>query len=208
MGADGFDLATLGVDLDAIADHVGIDRFHLVTHATGGMVGVRYAMADDQRLLSLVLTDASSATMVGSRLTATSSWLGWSRSGRGPSSMPPCASRWAPSSFDWTIILTATLVWQIVHQCFELGDPTTLARFIRDFYYDPDPQVAGLRRITCPTLVLVGEHDLALIKPSRLMAAEIPGAQLVVVPGAGHMTAIEAPAETASDIATFLSTHS
>ena len=66
-GADGFDLGTLGADLDAVADHLGIDRFHLVTHATGGMVGVRYAMADDQRLLSLVLTDASSATMVGSR---------------------------------------------------------------------------------------------------------------------------------------------
>src|SRR5271163_1691211 len=40
--ADGpLDVDTLGDDVAALADHLGYERFHLVSHATGGMVAVR-----------------------------------------------------------------------------------------------------------------------------------------------------------------------
>ncbi|MHB0966811.1 MAG: alpha/beta fold hydrolase [Bellilinea sp.] len=54
---------------------------------------------------------------------------------------------------------------------------------------------AELHRITAPTLVLVGELDI--LKPrmySEVIAREIPGAQLVVVPGSGHALCLEKPA--------------
>lgn len=51
---------------------------------------------------------------------------------------------------------------------------------------------AGLRRLTCPTAVVVGEHDGPCRAPSAYLAATIPGARLVVVPGAGHFTNLEA----------------
>jgi pimeloyl-ACP methyl ester carboxylesterase len=44
-----------------------------------------------------------------------------------------------------------------------------------------------------PTLVLVGADDLLLREPSDRLAAAIPGARLVVVPGAGHSPQLEAP---------------
>lgn len=49
--------------------------------------------------------------------------------------------------------------------------------------------------IRVPTLVVVGEHD-APTPPAvaRAMAEAIPGARLVVVRGAGHMTPLEDPA--------------
>ncbi len=52
----------------------------------------------------------------------------------------------------------------------------------------------SLPSIRCPTLVLVGEHD-AYIPPelSAEMAAAIPGARLVVVPGSGHLSTLEQP---------------
>lgn len=53
---------------------------------------------------------------------------------------------------------------------------------------------AGLGSIALPTTVLVGTHDL--LTPPRLgraLAAAIPGADLVVLPGAGHMLPVEDP---------------
>jgi 3-oxoadipate enol-lactonase len=51
-----------------------------------------------------------------------------------------------------------------------------------------------LAQITVPTLVLVGEQD-ALTPPTvaREYAAHIPGAQLVVIPQAGHLSNLEQP---------------
>jgi len=48
--------------------------------------------------------------------------------------------------------------------------------------------------IRVPTLVVCGEHD-ALTPPevARRLAAEVPGAQVGLVPGAGHLTPLEAP---------------
>lgn len=51
-----------------------------------------------------------------------------------------------------------------------------------------------LSDITIPTLVISGEHDV--ISPPEEMkgfAAQIPGAQFVEIPGAGHMVPLEAP---------------
>lgn len=52
----------------------------------------------------------------------------------------------------------------------------------------------GLSRIDVPTLVLVGEDD-KLIPPehSREIAAAVPHAELVVIPGSGHSTTLEEP---------------
>ena len=44
-----------------------------------------------------------------------------------------------------------------------------------------------------PTLVLVGEQDAPFLKPSRRMADAIPGAELVVIPDAGHSPQFESP---------------
>ena len=41
-------------------------------------------------------------------------------------------------------------------------------------YNDPDPMVEGLQQISVPTLLLIGEFDWVFIKPTELMAKEIP----------------------------------
>jgi pimeloyl-ACP methyl ester carboxylesterase len=56
---------------------------------------------------------------------------------------------------------------------------------------DSRPHLAA---ISCPTMVLVGEQDVAT--PPHLadeMVAEIPGARLVSIPHCGHLSAIERP---------------
>mgnify|MGYP000620959564 CR=1 FL=1 len=55
-----------------------------------------------------------------------------------------------------------------------------------------DDVTGRLRQIAVPTLVIVGEEDRALPPAkSRAIAAGIPGARLVTVPGAGHLPCVE-----------------
>src|SRR5262249_45103095 len=52
-----------------------------------------------------------------------------------------------------------------------------------------------LRSIRCPTLIIAGEEDTTQATPgnSESMAASIPGAGLVRIPGCGHSSPLEAP---------------
>jgi proline iminopeptidase len=61
-----------------------------------------------------------------------------------------------------------------------------------------------LAEIGCPTLVLVGAFDL-ICGPTqgRLIAGAVPGAELVIVPDAGHFIAAEAPEAFADEIVKF-----
>ncbi len=58
-------------------------------------------------------------------------------------------------------------------------------------------QQGTLSKCRVPTLVLCGEHDeLCPVKRHQIMAEMIPGAELRVLPTAGHLPTLEAPAET------------
>lgn len=55
--------------------------------------------------------------------------------------------------------------------------------------------VPTLSRITCPTLVVVGEQDqITPLAEAKAMQAGIPGARLAIVPGTGHLPNLESPA--------------
>lgn len=68
---------------------------------------------------------------------------------------------------------------------------------------DSRPWLADIR---CPTLVMVGDGD-QLTPPEQAaeIAGGIPGATLVTVPGCGHLSTLERPAETAEALVRWLS---
>jgi 2-succinyl-6-hydroxy-2,4-cyclohexadiene-1-carboxylate synthase len=61
-----------------------------------------------------------------------------------------------------------------------------------------------LPEITCPTLVLVGEHDAKFVDVGKLMAAKMPRATLVIVPDAGHTVHLERPEAWLAAVGSFL----
>ena len=64
--------------------------------------------------------------------------------------------------------------------------------------------IESLPDIKVPTMVLVGENDQPFIGASQYMAAKIPGARLVTLPGAGHAANIDQPEAFNDAVRSFL----
>jgi pimeloyl-ACP methyl ester carboxylesterase len=68
----------------------------------------------------------------------------------------------------------------------------------------PDQQET-LRAVTVPTLVLCGRHDtLCPVERHELMHALVPGSDLIVVEGAGHLPTLEQPEATTAALERWL----
>jgi 3-oxoadipate enol-lactonase len=65
-----------------------------------------------------------------------------------------------------------------------------------------------LARIACPTLIIVGDEDqLTPRADSELMHQEIVRSQLVVLPGAGHLSSVEIPDRFSAALENFLTSN-
>lgn len=66
---------------------------------------------------------------------------------------------------------------------FEAAQTAELLQLMLD---EPHIEASSLSAIHCPTTIMVGEHDCIEPAETRAIVDAIPGARLVVVPGAGH----------------------
>jgi 3-oxoadipate enol-lactonase len=68
------------------------------------------------------------------------------------------------------------------------------------------PDMPALKKLTMPTLVVVGNDDKADFKAiAAHLADEIEDSELVVVPGAGHLVGLDQPEELNALLLEFLS---
>ncbi len=72
---------------------------------------------------------------------------------------------------------------------------------VQELVHDLAPR---LRTLDVPALVIVGDRDGGSLEPSRALAAALPRAQLVVVPGAGHVVNLAQPAAFNAALSGFL----
>jgi pimeloyl-ACP methyl ester carboxylesterase len=177
------------VDLAEVLDDASVERCHLVGMSLGGLDAVAAAGRMPERLHSLVLVDA---------------WLpveamsGWSAPFLLAREQGADVARRA-----WLadpLFAPARELPAVASRIEEIVNANDLSAFT-------GPQARGLGRavveaagrITTPTLVVVGDHDLPeFVETARWLAATVPGARgnaLAVVPGAGHMLPMERPAE-------------
>ncbi len=207
----GYDIETMQGDIDALADHLGLDKFHLLGHSTGGMIAVRYAMTRSDRLLSLMLTNCGSSTNFSNKDAATNaaameflamsfenfSWpqiVAGLKMKSGPLFAGVAAAANSAEMFDKALALMSA------------GNGKNIAQFVRRFYNDPDPKIEGLKNISCPTLIISAELDWYFSEPSKIMAQHIPNNQHIDGKSMGHMTALEAPQWLVQQLTNFLST--
>ncbi len=218
----GYDEVTMGDDFTALADHLKLDKFHLLSHATGGMYAARYGIRHSDRLLSLILTDTGSETqpkpfhadgrevteeeLEQRRKLAEQARQEWAA--KPPPSYVERRTMWRDGRGVFTFKMAehpySDRMYEIQDAWAQRRNQAAMVEFMQTFYSDPDPMAEGLKDVSCPTLLLVGEFDWTFIKPTELMAANIPDNRHVVMRGCGHMTAIEAPKWTAHELLDFL----
>lgn len=72
--------------------------------------------------------------------------------------------------------------------------PVFLNRLAKMWRSYPYLERSRLKEIRCPTLIVAGDQDFIPQAQTLHIAKEIPGAQLMIVPGAGHGTFRQRPA--------------
>jgi 3-oxoadipate enol-lactonase len=198
----GYDMDTLADDAAALIEALGAAPCHFVGLSMGGFVGMRLAVHRPALLRSLTLMETSADP-------------------EPPENVPRyralgLVARWI------SLRLVAGPVMRIMFGRRFLEDPAREAerrewrerlignhrigihRALRGVI-ERDGVYERLDRVDLPTLVLVGDQDVATT-PARAerIAARIPGARLVTIPGAGHTATVEEPEAVNRELRAFL----
>ncbi|MDO9378337.1 MAG: 3-oxoadipate enol-lactonase [Nocardioidaceae bacterium] len=184
-------------DVLALADRLGIDRFHYVGLSLGGAVGQELALQAPDRLrsLSLVCTAATFGSAFADRAARVrDEGMGWLvESTRGRWFTPGIAGDEAAHADDVLAAFAATSPAGYAAAC------DALARF--------DTR-GWLEQVRTPTMVVSGAEDPAT-PPSagEVLAAGIDGATFHVVEHASHLASVEQPEVVTDLIRTHLEAH-
>ncbi len=108
----------------------------------------------------------------------------------GPSGV---AREMMPKLLGKTTHETNTTAEATVRRLIKQQSPTAIRNAIDRMMHRPD-STPLLAQVSVPTLVITGaEDEMIPVEESRRIASAVPGAQLVVVPGAGHLANLEQP---------------
>jgi 3-oxoadipate enol-lactonase len=196
-------------DVVGLVDALGWDRCVLLGHSMGGMVAQTAVLAAPERFDGLVLMDTShrglrvdpglvelgvaiARTEGIAAVMAAQDALGGEEAVLGTSAHERLlASRPGYREFSQRKMLASSPAMYVA-MLSAIADPDGVDRL---------PELGA---IAVPTLVLVGEQDAPFLKPSRRMADAIPGAELAVVPDAGHSPQFESTEQWWKALSTFL----
>ena len=181
-------------DLEGLARHLQLDRFHLVGTAAGGIVALDYALSFAQRLRSLVVANSIGGV-------EDQDYQGLQRRLRPPqfAALPPQLRELGPS--------------------YRAANPQGEARWIELEHLSNATRLPAqatrnrlsfslLETITLPALLLSGDADL-YTPPAvlRLFAARIRNSRSVVIGECGHSAYWEQPEVFNREVLAFLGKH-
>lgn len=194
---------TMADDIANLLTALGIEKAHVFGRSMGGMISQELALNHPERVMGLV--------------------LGCTHSGgsHGPSAAPEVLAALTDTSGSeedrtrrsWTFTMTpgwesnalaVKAAEEDLHAKMTIPFPADLLmqHFAAIQQYDTYDRLPSLK---APALVITGDADrLILPEHSRVIAERIPGAELRVLKGAGHLFFNEQPRETATIIREFL----
>jgi pimeloyl-ACP methyl ester carboxylesterase len=187
---------TAADDLLALLDQLGLDRVHVIGTAAGGFVALDFALSYPKRVRSLVV-----ANSIGGVQDADFLELG--RRIRPPQfdALPPEFRELGPSYRAGNA--AGTQRWVDFEKMSRAPGPPAAPQPLRNRI-----TFALLETIQAPTLLLTGDADLYAPPPVlRLFAARIKGAEVSIVPEAGHSTYWEQPELFNRAVLNFLGKH-
>lgn len=193
--------------VNALATHLGVDRFVLAGNSMGGAVSLAYAMKHPERLDGLVLVDAAG-------------WPGERNAGPPPLVFALLNNDIARSlmklidprllardglkaAYIDPALINEALVDRYANLAMAEGHRDVL--LTQDSRANPPWTPQSFQQIRTPTLVMTGEKDAIIpADNSRAIAAAIPGAYLVTYPEGGHVPMEQLPDQTVQHLRAFI----
>jgi pimeloyl-ACP methyl ester carboxylesterase len=198
----GYEIANMAVDAIGLLDHLQLPAVHLLGFSMGGAIAQEIAIRYADRIDRLVLF----GTFCGGVWAEPASYSVFKRLLVTENQTPEEAARqaWPVTYSPDYLAANAGAAEQQMRRELEHPTPMFVARLqmeaLRTFNSYRD-----LPRISAPTLVATGTHDV-LVKPrnSKILASRIPSARLELLADLGHRAIWEAPEEIADLIGDFV----
>ncbi len=185
-------------DLAALLEILKIRRAHIAGISYGGEVAQAFALEYPGMTQSLILADTVSEVRADLRLVI-ESWVDALRSG------DPLAffNVTVPWNFSPEFIRENPLIMEDAKKRYASLDYPAIIRLCECFIEVDFTKRLG--EIQVPTCIIVGERDLLKgLEYAKILRANIPHAELHVLPGCGHATCWERAAEFNSILLGFL----
>jgi pimeloyl-ACP methyl ester carboxylesterase len=185
-------------DLEALASHLGLDRFVVVGCAVGAMTAVHYAAAHPERVAALVLSNPGIRTREAACEALTQRAAAVRRDGMEAAVPAIVDGAFAGCPDD---AARARFVDR-----FRAQDPALYAAVIEGMLHAD--VTADLARIRCPTLLVPGSRD-RLLPPEHAeeIKRHLPSAELTIVEGGAHFIPYQRPVEFAGLVEGFIARH-
>jgi len=174
-------------DLRRVLDHYGVRRAHLVGLSMGGRIAMRFYFLHPARVATLTLCD----THRGFASLTAAQRAEYIRLRREPLDQGAEPRDIAPIVVPTLLAPAASPAAR--RQLLESMKALRKASYLKSLEATVNQDTVGnLAAITVPTHFVVGEHDrLTTVTLARAMTAEVRGAELTVIPDAGHLSNIE-----------------
>jgi pimeloyl-ACP methyl ester carboxylesterase len=188
-------------DLYALMDHLSIPKAILCGLSMGGYIALRAVERNPERVLGLVLCDTKSeGDSNEAKVKRANSIKFVKANGMKFYAQDYVKIVFAQASFD----KHAEAV-KMIQSIVERTAPLSIFGSLLALAGRTDT-TASLPMIKCPALVLVGEKDTVTpVAAAQILADNIQGAEMAVIPGAGHLSNMENPPEFNKHLVQFIS---
>ena len=192
--AEGATRDDYGAAILAAMDALGVERAHICGLSLGGVIAIAMHAAAADRCASLILADTFAVPPDGAGITERSI----AASHAGP------MRDFAEARADFLLAQPADpAVRAEVVETMAAIDPAAYRLGVEAVWMADQRDSAAAIRV--PTLVLCGTEDRPTPPAlSAELAALIPGSRIAMIPGAGHLTNLERPAEFNQTVDDFL----
>jgi pimeloyl-ACP methyl ester carboxylesterase len=150
-------------DLNALLDNLNLKSCYVIGWSDGGINGLLLAIRHPDKVKKLAVTGAN---------------------------LWPDTTAVDPFIYKWAMKMNITASDSLKKMKVPSPGLKNELKLLHLLSYEPHIKAEDLHKITCPTLVIGGDHDVILPQHTMLIAQNIPESYLWIIPNSGHSTPI------------------